>query len=308
MSLPIIRTSGNRFINPDGSTWKYVGVSAFALWKKWLAGKAAAVQPVLDDIKHAALIGGFNGPITLRVFRYAGNNNAFAVDPWSYEERPGDVNTGRMPEVTVFTNYIDSQGFYVDWTCGDAQQVLPNPDGPRGQQQHVNEFCAALASCTNAFVQCCNEPFKNGIDTTRVVPPRFGHILTSSGQYVDSNEFRPDAGYDFVDFHPDRSVEDYPEGRVEKWLGKLFETGVYLRRFQVPIIYGEPIGAHDFDIPGRRSANVEAFRRAGLAVAMLAGMTFHSTNGLSCDPFSPVQFGCLAHFFHGAQNAIDTER
>lgn len=290
--LPAIRIKGSQFIDNLSLPFHYVGVADFSLFKRALMpnGYRDLVAPRLAEWKALAGAGGYTGPIVLRVFRYAAYWNAFALNPWSYA----------MDEARVFSNYCGEQGFYVDWTCGDSQEVLPEQNGIFGQQQHLNQFVSALVPCTNAFIQTCNEPFKNGIDVSAVIPPQWGHVLRSSGYYSDAGSWDHTLDLDYIDFHPDRNTD----GLVPKWVGKLFESAVYLMPCGKPIVYAEPIGADEINQPGRRSNDPELFRMAGLSIGLVAGVTFHSTNGITGDHLGPLQSACAAHFFDGICGGI----
>lgn len=294
--LPVIRTAGNKFVEESGKNFKYVGVSDFALFKRWLmpSGPAALVTPRLLEWKTVARLGGYTRPIVLRIFRYAAPPNRFALDPWSYP----------MSEVTKFTNFLGDNGFYVDWTAGDNQFVLPDPNGPRGQQQHINEFMNALVPCSNAFLQSCNEPFKNGMDVTKVIPPKFGTTLRSSGAYGDfyQDPHAFDPILDFIDFHSNR----FGGGLYwPKWVNDLpVSAAALLGEYRVPMVFGEPMGADEVDRPGSRSNNPEYFGRLGSLIGWTTGVTFHSQEGVTGDHLGPVQTNCAIRFFDGVQGTL----
>jgi hypothetical protein len=203
--------------------------------------------------------------------------------------------------VTEFANYLGERGFYVDFTAGDAQYVLPNIDGPRGQNQHQNEFMAALVPTTNAFFQTSNEPFKNGIDVTKVIPPKFGDTLRSSGAYGDHAEnFLP--VLDFIDFHPNRDGGGF---YWPKWVYDLpASAAVIMGQFPVPMVLGEPMGADETDQPGRRSNHPEYFGRLGSLVGWALGVTFHSQDGATGNHLGPIQSECAVKFFDGIKGTL----
>src|SRR3954469_17878139 len=123
--LQAVHADGVDFKTSDGKRFTYVGVSDFALFARSQQrdGYHALVAPRLNEWRSYAKAGGYgDGPIVLRVFRYAAPPNRFAIDPWSYP----------FSAITTFTEVCAKEGFYVDWTCGDSQIALPNPDGPRG--------------------------------------------------------------------------------------------------------------------------------------------------------------------------------
>src|SRR5262249_19516733 len=140
----------------------------------------------------------------LRVFRYAAQPNPFALDPWGYS----------FQEMYNFTEFCGERGFYVDWTCGDAQIVLPEKDGPKGQQQHQNQTCATLAQIP-CFIERCNQPFKNGV-SDEVVVPQWGVYLRDTGNYGESKDW-PWPVLDFGSYHGTRE-DQYPTPYLPKWV------------------------------------------------------------------------------------------
>lgn len=290
--LPAIQIQGASFI-AAGQPWHYVGVSAFALFRRWLMrdGPSALVAPVLEEWRAVAKAGGYDGPIVLRVFRFAAYPNAFALDPWSYA----------MSELTTFTQFCGDRGFYVDWTCGDAQLVLPDADGAKGQQQHLNECCAALVG-QPTFIETVNEWFKNGVDVFRVVPPVWGVYLRDSGYYSEIQTWQAQANLDFISYHSSRS-----DGGLSPWPKWLIDMddqlAVLLHAFQKPVILKEPIGFAEVQQPGRRSNDPAHAFRMGL-LAAYGGILFHSDSGLSCDGLGAVQRQCAEAFFSGVTGAL----
>ena len=295
MSLLPLHAEGIDIKNSDGQVVKLIGSTEFALFGRWLMkdGPTALVEPILNERRRLAREGGYEGPLVARVMRFAAPPNAFALAPWSYN----------FTEVTKFTQFCGDHGWYVDWTCGDAQIVGPNPIGSQGQQQHMNEFCAALVPCNNAIVQTCNEPFKNGIDVLNIVPPRWGTYLRYSGAYGEAGNWPFPADLDFRGYHPERRNEGSPWPR---WSYDCIDAAVALSNMlpALPAILDEPIGADENDIPGRRSNRPELFARLGLAAAYCAGVYFHSTPGLSSDGFGPNVASCFRAFCRGAAGAV----
>jgi hypothetical protein len=293
--LSALRIDGIDFRDDRDKVVKLIGSTEFALFKRWLMtdGPNALVAPILEERRRIAHEGGYDGPLVARVMRYAAPPNAFALDPWSYS----------MAQVTAFTQFCADRDWYVDWTAGDAQVVLPNPDGPKGQQQHCNEFVEALIPCRNALFQTSNEPFKNGVDVYRVVPPRWGSLLRYSGAYGESGAWPFAADLDFRGYHSPRD----DRGLVwPKWLIDLDDQGSVLSSMtpRLPAVLDEPMGFDEFDIPNRRSANPAYAGRLGLTAAYCAGIYFHSTPGLSSDGFGPVVTDCFRAFARGVAAAL----
>lgn len=293
--LPAIHVEGVNFVDETGKRFPYVGVSDFALFKRWLMhdGPAALVAPRLAEWRALAEAGGYRGPIVLRVFRYSHPNNKFGIgDPWSYD----------FAEITKFTQFCGERGFYVDWTCGDSQHILPEKDGPRGQQEHLNRTCAALVGCTNAFVETSNESMKNGqLAEHGVVPSAWGSYLRDSGAYGEKGDWPVGTNLDFVSYHGTRSrggLAPWP-----KWLIDVFaQAAVLSTEHGKPAVLKEPVGADEPDYPGRRpdrESNPDLFARLGLVIAFCAGVTFHSQDGRDGDALKPTQRQCAIAFFRG---------
>ncbi len=83
---------------------------------------------------------------------------------------------------------------------------------------------------------------------------------------------------------------------VPKFVGKLFESAVYLKPLNKPIIYAEPIGADESNIPGKRCNDPGCWGEMGYSVGLVAGVYFHSTPGLASDGFGPTVKECFKAF------------
>lgn len=291
MSLPVVSVNGSAF-QCDGKSWHYVGIDAFSLFKRYLMrdGPNALVKPWLKEQKAIAKAGGYEGPIVLRVFRFAAYWNSFALDPWSYHSK----------EITAFTEFVADLGFYVHWTCGDAQQVLPDPDGPHGQQEHLNRVCSALVP-TFAFVQTCNEPFKNGVDPMQIIPPKWGTYLRDSGKYGADTATDYNPVLDFASFHPGRGdggLSPWP-----KWLIDHDDSLATMRSgLKVPSVLDEPIGFAEVKTE-KRSNDPDCAFRMGLGVAY-GGILMHFDDGIDCNSPRPVQRECEIAYFAGIKGGI----
>lgn len=283
-----VSAQGHNFIKADGAQFSYVGVSDFALFKRWLMpnGRAALVTPRLDEWR--AYAGSYNGPIVLRVFRYASPTNLFGMDPWSYD----------FAQMRVFAEFCAARSFYIDWTCGDSQVVLPNPSD---QQEHLNRTCAAVVGLPG-FIETCNEPFKNGIDTLLVIPPFWGGYLRDSGYYSEIQTWNAANNLDYLSYHSGRDT-----GGMSPWPKWLIDMNdqlaVLMNAFHKPVVLKEPIGFAEENIPGRRSNDpVLAFRMG--QIVSYGGVTFHSDDGRDGDHLRPVQATCARAFFAGVAGAL----
>lgn len=289
---------GDQLKTSDGQPFKAIGCSDFGQFKRWLMpnGKTALVEPIINERTALAREAGYAGPLVARVFRHAGPWNAFGItDPWSYP----------MSAAREFTQFYGEKGWHVDWTGGDYQVCFPSPDprmgevnGPKGIRQHHNEFCAALLGLPNVVWNTCNEPFKNGVDTSVVKPPPWAPLVQYSGDYSDGHD--PAHDLSCINLHTDRGEED----GAQKWVGKAHESAPYLWRRRKPIVYDEGMGADEVAIPGRRSNVPHYFFVMGTVLAMVNLVYFHSTPGLSSDGFGPVVKECWKAFCRGGQGVL----
>jgi hypothetical protein len=291
MSVPALSVAGNT-LQADGKLTKLVGVADFSQFKRWLAvsGKEVLVRPIITERTNLAREAGYTGPLTARVFRCAASWNAFALDPWSYP----------MSAVTEFTQFYNSLGWYVDWTSGDNQVCFPldgdkaQLDGPKGFNQHTNEFTSALIG-TQYVWNVANEPWKNGFGHQDLpVPPPWTSPVQYSGDYGDHRDQSKDLAC--INLHTDRSTE----GVVQKWVGKSHESAPYLWPVGKPIFYDEGMGADEVSKPGSRSNVPAYFGIQASSIAMVNAIYFHSSAGQRSDGFGPVVTECYKAFMRGA--------
>lgn len=287
-----LRVNGTHLVDEQGHAVPYVGVSFFPGFSRFRMrdGWNALVVPLLDEIRAASRVGGWGDrPIFLRTFRYAAYWNAFALDPWSYM----DAN-GAFTPLMDFTQRCLDRGFLIDWTCGDAQEVLPEQDGPRGQQEHQNKTCAAMASLPGV-IQRCNERFKNGVHDG-VTVPKWGPYVTCSGDYGEVSQW-PWAVFDIWDYHGGRDSGGlYP---WPKWLVDMDDqaatlldtTGKFGR-------LGEPRRLDE--MPGEDN-RAELWFEMGKRVTNQNGVTLHSQYGRDGRGFTnaPVTRAGFEAFFAG---------
>ena len=280
-----LHIEGRNFVTDHGQMWQYRGVSEFDLFPRFVQGGQLFCDPVVDDCLSI-----FGKGIVFRTFRYAGNNNPFALPP--------DWSPRRLDQAVECCRYLKEKGARVDFTAGDAQQVLPKESD---QQAEVNAFYEAIESEVNAFFQTCNEPGKNGVNTARVKPPT-GRVLRSSGNY-DANW--GDASYggtmlDFLDIHSSRDGlgTPYPKGVWDPL------AQIWAEFFDRPIVNGEPFGANEVLEPGRRSNIPYDFYRLAHDRAQYGiGVTFHSTPGTKWELFGPIVRQSGHEFARGITNA-----
>jgi hypothetical protein len=286
MSPLALHVEGRNLVDSQGRIVRLPGVSAFALFKRFLQrdGWNALVLPILQEWRQVAHEGGYDGPIILRVFRHAGGANAFAMDPWSYTSE----------QIRDFAYRCGEQGFYIDWTGGDYQLCFSGLDGDRGVHEHHNRFCAALVGLNNNIWNVSNEPFKNGLDAFAALPPPWAPAVWYSGSWDDSRDTC------CVNLHTDRNDED----GAPKWVGKAHESAPYMWKHGKPVFYDEPMGADEVDIPGRRSCVPRYFGVLGTVIATVSAVYFHSSDGMPCNGLRPITRRCAVQFFAGVAGGL----
>lgn len=294
--LPYLKCFGRNLVNEANEPQPVVGLSEFSLFKRFTMdnGWKALVKPILDERRRAARIGGWGDrPIFIRTFATAGNNNAFAIQPFSYNRHL----------LRDYVNQLADEGFYSDITNGDYWDVLPDRDGPTGQQQYINETIAALVGCFCLF-QLSNEPFQNGCFLNHWNVPRWGSLLIDSGYYclesIDKWDSRQNA--DTISFHSPRGDDglDPP-----KWLVDMNDQASYIKTaFGKFLKLEEPIGFYKNNIPGRRSNRVDYFKEMG-ELADECGIYFHSTIGISSDGYDKETRNAVEAFFSGASGVVE---
>lgn len=279
-----IRVDGKVFRDENGNIWRWRGFTDFLLFYKFLTG--VNIGAILDE--RIAL-----GANVLRVFGMVG---------WDY------VNPRFSPG--NFPNYFDKLGEFIGMLAdrkvrtefvifADAQGIMPDPEA---QKQHAAAVMSQLAGGWNVFVETCNEPFKNGVDVSKVVPPAVG-IPRASGRYdVDTSTDGTQSLFalDYGTTHPERK-DEWP--RTAKDLLELREGWPpTFRGVPKPWVADEPMGADETKQPGKRSNNPDDFAYfAACAALMGAGATFHSTDGIQSQLLRPVQRACAVAFFDAFQ-------
>ncbi len=294
--MQAVHANGDFFLNDNGTEFHYVGLSDFALLKRWYAygptGPEALVRPIFQERRSIAERAGYHGPLVFRVFKYGSPTNAFGGDPWAYDMACLD---GLAKMAAEFNSYID-------YTTGDSQIVLPD----MGDQQHHLDASEAAIKVFH-FVETCNEPFKNGIDVARVKPAKTPLNCRDSGAYGEiggphGEGWPMDTILDYVSYHGTR--DGHPSNRFPKWVMDLDDQiGVIRSALYKPPVLKEPIGFEKNEIPGRRYNDPFLARLLGQRASM-GGVCFHSTLGLSSDGFDDQTKNAFYEYCRGAAGAL----
>lgn len=301
MVLLPLHVEGDQIKRSDGTIYKGIGTSEFAIINRYMAhpdGWNVLVKPVLQERRNAAEAMGWTGDLIARVARNAHPNNIFHIGPWDYP----------MSLITEIDGRMHEEGWRVDWVGCDNQHMFPtNPpgnnaqlDGPRGFNEHTNQFTYAILQ-NGADIDLwskCNEPFQNGRNTTAAPLPPWAPKVWYTGDYDDNRDVSLDGPC--VNLHTDRNTE----AGIPKWVGKCHESAPYMWRFHKPVIYDEGMGADEVDITGRRSSNPYYFGIMGSVLTMVSVVYFHSTAGLGSNGFGPKTMECWKAFVRGAVGAL----
>lgn len=188
---------------------------------------------------------------------------------------------------------------------------------PDLQQPHLNALYNQLEPEWNAsFIETCNEPAKNGVDTG-AIKPRKGLILRASGQYDVEDGRVPDV-LDYVTLHTERKFE-WP--RTCRTLSEFRDGAEGLEAVRVPVVSDEPTGFAEAARPDSRSgpgyfpddgqvtpANPEGWSylddaRQYAACSQMhgAGSTFHYDDGVTSVLMGPNQKRAAQAWLEGAK-------
>lgn len=267
--LQKIHIQGQHFYTADGQPWIWKGASDFSLYKHYLEGRD--ITPLLRERR-------FAGANLVRVF------GLIAWDNWKLD--PHD-HPGYYANIPGFAALLAQHGLYMEYVVFTARKFFPNLD----TQAHYAQCCDALRQCPNVFVELCNEFKKNGIDPLQFTKPT-GLIASAGSGLSDSS---PGIYWDFFGWHGRR---DWPK------LPFVDDMHTIAKRENIVGVHDEPIGAHEIDIPGRRTTSALAMQSiASEGVRLGAGATFHSEAGLRSDHWGNVQYR-LAHVFFAAMDVV----
>lgn len=176
----------------------------------------------------------------------------------------------------------------------------------------VAQQCAAAVNCLMAaaneighptLVDLARDPARLLAAARRLIPPGVVWTLGAPlGQdEVDADGKYPGAGGLFNDGHLDRGRDKWNQVRRLREIYGLAET------FKVPALSGEPIGADEQSMPGKRESDPAVFFAMGaLCRGFDLGCVFHSEDGLHGRTLRPNQRACAEAFLAGWK-AIDTD-
>lgn len=257
-----VTVQGEQFYN-DGQQWQYRGATAFALFQRYLDGES--ISGLLD------------------VYQQNGVNTVRVLGMWGFQ----DFNPARYGErywtgLGEFADLLAAHNIRLEFVVfADAQRIIP--DLP-SQLAHFNRATNVLSGRWNVFIELANEYTINGIDDPRKFPRPTGNVSSSgsgAGEEVNGTN------WDYTTYHP---------GRPYDW----YDT-MWVPNTGVPLVVDEPMGAAEFNQPGRRDNDPKHFYAFGKKIYTLniAGATFHSEDGLYALPLGPTEIECMKQLFLG---------
>ena len=275
-----LRIHARDIVYPDGTTFRWRGVTAFALLEQIAHGREADAVAYLRWARDT----GFN---LVRVLAMA--DNLFRLAP--------DEGRQHLPRLLTLAA---EHGLYVEIVAlADTASYRMTRTGLRAQVSAVGVIAAAHE---NSVVQVANEHFHPTQtrdvhdpavlrDLAGLLPPQVLHTESAAAE-----DTAADPQGQFITQHLSRN------GTPISIAARVAELGSLSVRTGKPVVNDEPIGADERSVPGRRLADPDAFRAISRQEreAGLAGGTFHCQDCLYARIPGPVQRACARAWIEGA--------
>jgi len=305
--VPVVQkrhVDGKIFRTADGQPWRWQLSSQFSAVYRWAQGED--LEP-LAAWTHAV---GSNG---WRVF----------LQWFNYKPGPDKVPYGpdvlSPAQVASFCRWCAERGLYVELTVlTDCQMFGMSHEA---QCERVKAILEAVKDLPHVSIELANEPWANGADVDRIATDlnlwdgMNRPVLMSTGNYgiAERGQEATFRALDYVGEHTPRVAhwpaelaksghfvyDGWPAGNHES--GQPYPGWKGFKGQNVAIIADEPIGADETSQPGRRDADPNNWADAGAGSAIgLAGMSFHSQDGLIAVVPGPTQTECARRCFEAA--------
>ena len=274
-----VSARGTALVCADESAFRWNGVTAFALLDQLADGRRADA----DTYLRWARATGFN---LVRVLAMA--DVLFKLSP---EE-------GRRHLDALFTAAA-GHGLYVEIVAiADSARLGQSPGDLRNQVAEVGRVAGAHA---NAIVQIANEHYHptqvpalhDPATLTALAALIPKPVLYTESASADDTAARPQGL--FITRHLSRG------GTPAEMAARLALLGGLAKSTGKPVVNGEPIGAAERPVPGRRLSDPRAFRELARRTveAGLAGGTFHCEDGMFARVPGPIQQACARAWVDG---------
>ncbi len=253
-----LRTDGTRFVNADGTTFQWRGITAFRLLDYISEGEQARARAYLAWARS-------HGLTVVRVL---------AMLDDVFFDLPAAGGHGSLGELLTLA---DAEGIHVE-VVGLTETAKRTID-PRKQ---IAMLGGIAARHHNAILELANEP-NHPSQSADVHRPEFLKSIAASlpdevpvalGSSESNEGF---AAGDYVTWHAPRDAEHDGWGHVLA----IAAAANLVPRFRKPVISDEPIGAAATFESGRRDNDPDRFRAAALLTRLAGlGATFHYEGGL----------------------------
>ncbi len=285
-----LRPSGRWLVYPDGSRFRWRGVTGFMLNERVSSGHDDDAAAFLTWARET----GFNVVRTLVMLP----KGWFTDSDFTPEE-----GLAALPRTLALARDAD---IYVEVTVLANTASLPSKADLGSYVERAGRICAAAANC--ALVEVANEfwhptqraevhdPTALARWAARVpagIPTALGAPPGGSAALVDRAPV--------ITVHIDRGGDRWERARRVRALG---EESVRTNRF---VVDNEPVGADEREQPGRRDSLPDVFFAQGaLSRVFEVGSNFHFESGLRARVPGPIQQECAEAFVAGTRIVDDS--
>jgi hypothetical protein len=231
-----LTTVGTTFRRPDGSIWKWRGVTAFTALQDFLNGR--------DLSSFAAWTRSIDASVWRSFGMWSLTNFDVRVDRDRYYRGLDDLLA-----------WMSSHGLYLHFVAfTDQTSVSPIRLSESEQDEHLRRVIDVCRPHPNVFLEVVNEDWNNGVIAARFPADWFRGVLSTRSAWLDGQN--PSVAGSLLDW----TTEHTPRGPGIEWTRKakhLLETarqglGDYPPTGK-PAVSGEPMGVAEVAQEGRRS-------------------------------------------------------
>lgn len=266
-----LNVSGTRFLNPDGTTFQWRGISAFRLLEFVAHGNEKQAEEYLRWAASKRLN-------VVRVFAMA--DGIFQLTP--------EDGLRALPRLFELAR---KHGIYVEIVAFTGTSVIKVD--PAAFVKAIGEICAKHP---NALLELANEPGHPTQATEMHDPAHLRSLLPLVPKQVPVALGSVEYGEGFAA----GTYVTWHSPRTDTWAKQVEEGAKMLRQFGKPVVNDEPIGAADTPEPGRRDSDPARFRAAARAMRRAGvGATFHYEGGLQTRLPTKGEMVCLDAWLAG---------
>lgn len=268
-----LRIFEDLFILPDGTYYNWKGHIDWMLYKRSLDG--VAIEPLLAQ-RFAA---GSRCVATLMQAEFIEHFN------------PKDYGNAYLDHIIPFADAIKAAGMYwMPVVYADEQIIKSGHDFVYQLGEIFNNIYWILPSLVNEYS-------KNGINPGDFSRPATSNLWSRGSQVGDTVPYYP--SWDWKEWHGRRDWPKVLFSNDDAWYVKegINGNGDSLDK-RAPCVVTEPIGFWNINVPSRRSNDPNLARViGGTSVYFARGANFMSEQGLRCEPWDDITYGCAVEFF-----------